>query len=152
MMGNLGETKGIRAMMIIEVIGKPPEHLVETVENIIKKIDEEKGINIVEKTVYEPKKLEIKQENAQELFTTFAEIEAEFDNLEAIIMLVFNYMPSNLEIISPESFILKNDYLSEIMTGIVIRLHKYDEIAKQTLMDKEILMKKVKELMEKEKS
>ena len=35
------ETKGIRATIILEIIGKPPEHLVETLEELAKKIDEE---------------------------------------------------------------------------------------------------------------
>ena len=43
------ETKGIQAVIIIEVIGKPPEHLTETLNEIINKIDAEKGINVTGK-------------------------------------------------------------------------------------------------------
>ena len=48
------ETKGISAVMIIEVMGTPPEHLNETLEIIIKKIDEEKGVSVITKKINEP--------------------------------------------------------------------------------------------------
>ena len=34
-MSSIEETKGIQAVMIIEVIGRPPKHLTETLEKII---------------------------------------------------------------------------------------------------------------------
>ncbi len=48
------ETRGIGVNMIIEVIGRPPEHLVETMENIVGQIGEEKGVRIIEKKIHEP--------------------------------------------------------------------------------------------------
>jgi len=48
------ETKGIKAVLIFEVIGRPPEHLTETLNEIIKKVDEEKGVSVKEKKVNEP--------------------------------------------------------------------------------------------------
>ena len=41
------ERKGIRSIIILEVIGKPPEHLIKTLEDIIKKIGEEKGVSVI---------------------------------------------------------------------------------------------------------
>ena len=35
-MNSTDETSGIKALLIIDVIGKPPEHLTETLNNIIK--------------------------------------------------------------------------------------------------------------------
>ena len=54
MNSEIKETKGIRAMMILEIIGKPAEHLVETLEKIIKQIDEEDGVEVIEKKMNEP--------------------------------------------------------------------------------------------------
>ena len=36
------ETTGIRAVMILDIIGKPAEHLVSTLKDFVKKIGEEK--------------------------------------------------------------------------------------------------------------
>ena len=38
-MSSIEETKNIKAVMIFEIIGKPPEHLNETLDSIINKID-----------------------------------------------------------------------------------------------------------------
>ena len=48
------ETKGITAVMILEAVGKPPEHLVEALENLLKEMEKEKGVSIVSKDINEP--------------------------------------------------------------------------------------------------
>jgi len=48
------ETKGIQAMLIFEIIGRPAENLVKTLEDIIKQIDEEKGVEVKSKDIKEP--------------------------------------------------------------------------------------------------
>ena len=69
------ETKKIRAMLIFEVIGRPPEHLTETLNEIIKKIDEEKGVSVKEKKINEP----ILMKDQKDFYTGFAEIEIEIE-------------------------------------------------------------------------
>ena len=59
---------------------------------------------------------------------------------------MFGYMPSNIEIISPEKLTLQNIDLNEIGNGLVSRLHNYDAIAKRLVVEKEFLLSKIKEL------
>lgn len=160
--------KKVVASFMIEILGKPASHIKETLEKLVEKLGEEKGVKILEKTINEPKKYEQKQSEeqkkqieelkekakgdeeiltAQELFTTFAEIEAEFENIEKLVAVVFGYMPSNIEIISPKNLSFDNRYVSELLTGIILRLHKYDEIAKKLMMERNILINKLKEVM-----
>lgn len=150
--------KQIKASMIIEIMGYPPDYIKESLENLVKSIDEEKGVSVTLKKVHEPKEIEnensAKKEKTNEvkkLFTTFVEIEAEFENLESLIFVVFKYMPSNIEIINPENFLLKSHYLSELLTGITMRLHKYDEITKKLVYDREVFLKRIKETEERKK-
>jgi len=89
------ETKGIRAAMIIEIIGKPPEHLTETLDNIIKQIDEEKGVVIKEKKINEP----VLMKEQKDFYTGFAEIEVEIEEIVDLAMWMFKYMPAHIEII-----------------------------------------------------
>ena len=145
MMGNLGETKGIRAMMIIEVIGKPPEHLVETVENIIKKIDEEKGVSVVEKKINEPTIMK----DQKEFYTTFGEIEVEVEEIILLAALMFKYMPAHIEVIEPELIALTNNGWNEILNELVRKLHGYDEVARILQVEKTLLERKLRELMPK---
>jgi len=68
----------IRAMFIFEILGRPPEHIKETMSQLVDKLAELPGIEIDKKTVHEPKP--VKEENAGKegnmsgLFTTFAEV------------------------------------------------------------------------------
>lgn len=138
------ETKGINAILVFDVIGKPPEHLTETLNEIIKKIDEEKGVSIKGKKINEP----VFMKDQKEFYTSFAEVEVEVEEILYLAMLMFKYMPAHVEIISPELITLTNNGWSEILTELIRRLHGYDEIARVIQMEKSILEKKLKELMD----
>ncbi|MCK5149809.1 hypothetical protein KAJ87_02695 [Candidatus Pacearchaeota archaeon] len=135
------------AILILEVIGRPPEHLVETLEDLSKKINEEKGVSVKNKKINEPALLK----DQKEFFTSFAEIEVEVESVLHLAMLMFKYMPAHIEILSPETINLKNSDLNEILNEITRRLHGYDEVARVIQSEKKILENKLRELMPKEK-
>lgn len=139
------ETKNIRAVMILEIIGRPAEHLVETLNNIIKELSEEKGVNVKEQKVNEPREMKEKKE----FFTTFAEIEFEVEEVMQLAVLMFKYMPAHIEVLSPEAITLTNNSYGDILSELTRRLHKYDEVARVVQMEKGILEKKLKDLLEK---
>src|SRR3989344_2284176 len=111
----------IKAMMILEILGKPSSHVKESLESLVSKLGAEKGVKILNKVINEP----LVVEGSKELFTSFAEIEIEFDTIDMYIAVVFAYMPSNVEIISPEKMQVTNTYLNEVGNKIVQRLHNY---------------------------
>jgi len=141
------ETKKITAVMILEIIGKPAEHLVKTLEEIIKELGNEKGVKINNKKINEPTELK----DRKEFFTTFAEIEVEVEEALQLAILMFKYMPAHVEIVSPESINLTNNEYSDILSELTRRLHKYDEVARVVQMEKGILEKKLKDVLEKNK-
>ena len=67
---NLTETKKLNAVMILEVLGRPPEHLVETLENLAKQMGEEKGVKIMNKKINSP----VLMKEQKDFYTSFAEI------------------------------------------------------------------------------
>ncbi|MGD9275628.1 MAG: hypothetical protein PVJ67_00485 [Candidatus Pacearchaeota archaeon] len=144
----MSSTEKVKAALIIEVIGKPPEHLTETLGNLIKQISEEKGVEVVEKTIHEPTELK----DNKDFFTSFAEVEVEVEEVLYIAMLMFKYMPAHIEIIHPEKIILSNSGLNDILNELTRRLHGYDEVARIIQVEKNILEKKLKELMPKEEN
>ncbi len=135
------ETKGIRAAMMIEVIGKPPEHLIETLNNIVKQIDEEKGVDIKEKKIKEP----VLMKDQKDFYTSFAEVEVEVEEILHLARLMFKYMPAHIEIISPELIALTNNGWNDILNELTRRLHGYDEVARIIQVEKNILEKKLRE-------
>lgn len=134
----------IKTLFIFEILGKPPEHIKETMSQLINKLGELPGIKIDKKTIHEPKA--IKDKDMEDLFTTFSEVEISGDNINNIIDIMFYAMPSHIEIIEPEELRLKNFDISSLLSGITVKLHRYDEIAKALAIERNILIGKLKEL------
>jgi len=137
----------IKAMFIFEILGRPAEHVKETISQLVDKLAEFPGIKINNKKIHEPKLIE--DEKIKNLFTTFAEVEVFGKNLNAILTIVFNTMPSHVEIIEPNEFRFKNFDLSSLLSELTIKLHRYDEIAKAITIERNILANKLKEMQEK---
>ena len=151
-MSEIQETRGIRALMILEIIGKPPEHLTETLNKLIDGIDEEKGVEVRDRKVNEPvsmkEKTGIMEGNAEvknaDFYSNFAEVEVETEEISDLILLMFKYMPASIEILYPEAVVLTNNGWSDVLSEITRRLHGYDEIARVMQIEKAVLEKKLR--------
>jgi hypothetical protein len=130
------------ARMVLEILGRPKEHLVEALKGLVTKISAEKGVKIINQNIHEP----IPVEKSNDLFTTFAEIELEIDNLNTYFVLIFTYLPSHVEIITPETLTLENFTLNDLSNNIIQRIHSYDAVAKRLVADNDLLVKKLKEV------
>jgi len=132
----------VSAVMILDIIGRPPEHLVESLEKIIENMEKEKGVILKSKQIKEPTLMK----DQKDFYTTFAEIEVEVDEILYLAILMFKYMPAHIEIISPELIALSNNGFNDILNELTRRLHGYDEIARIMQIEKQILLKKIQEL------
>ncbi|MEX0920177.1 MAG: hypothetical protein WDZ69_01175 [Candidatus Pacearchaeota archaeon] len=132
----------IRAVMILDIIGRPANHLIETLENMINDLGNEKKVDVLSKDIKEP----VLMKDQKELYTTFAEVEIEVEEIPYLSKLMFKYMPANIEIISPEILMVSNDRINEILNDLIFKLHRYDEIARVMQVEKQILFRKIKEL------
>jgi len=132
----------VSAVMILDIIGRPPEHLVKSLEKIIEEMGKEKGVTLKSKQIKEPTLMK----DQKDFYTTFAEIEVEVDEILYLAILMFKYMPAHIEIISPELIALSNNGFNDILNELTRRLHGYDEIARIMQIEKQILLKKIQEL------
>lgn len=133
----------IRAALILEVIGRPAEFLTETLNDLVKKIGEEKGVQIKNTTINPP----IQMKNQKDFYTSFAEIEVDAEGILQIVILMFKYMPAHLEIISPQNISLSNFQWNDILNELTRRLHGYDELTRIVQAEKSILENKLRALM-----
>ena len=136
--------ENIKALFTFEILGRPPEHIKETMGQLIDKLGELPGITINRKDIHEPKP--IKDENSRDLFTTFSEVEVVGKDMESIITIVFHAMPSHIEIIEPSEFGFRNFDFTNLLSALTVKLHRYDEIAKSITMERNILINRVKEM------
>ena len=132
----------VSVIMILDIIGRPPEHLVESLEKIIEEMGKEKGVTLKSKQIKEPTVMK----DQKDFYTTFAEIEVEVDEILYLAILMFKYMPAHIEIIQPELIALSNNGFNDILNELARRLHGYDEIARIMQIEKQILLKKIQEL------
>jgi len=144
----MSSDKKIIVAMIIEVLGKPADHLISTLEDIISKMALEKGVSIISKNINQP----VEMPTQKGFFTDFAEIEVEISDVANLILLMFKYMPSHLEIISPSDLSIKSFEFNRVLNDLTMRLHKYDEVMRIVQIEKSILEKKLRELLPKEKT
>jgi len=144
----------IKATIIIEMMGRPADHLKGVMDQYLKKLDGEKGISLTKKKIHEPKIVEekdadgnlVKFEKGKELYSTFAEVELNAETIFDLVKLVFVYMPSNIEIISPQEFRMPNFDLMLILNEIAKKMHEYDAIAKNAIMQNQIFANKLREM------
>ncbi len=131
-----------QANMILEILGRPQEHVKEALNALVTKLGSENGIKLLEKTHHEP----IPVENSKDLFTAFAELTLELESLNNYFGIMFAYMPAHIELVQPEKITLGNIDLNELGNKLIQRLHDYDAITKKALVENEILVKKLQEI------
>jgi len=136
------ETTGITAIIILEVIGKPPEHLTLALEELSEKIGAEKGVKINSKKMNEP----VLMKDQKDFYTTFTEIEVEVDDVMTLNLIMFKYMPAHIEVVSPELVTLTNNGWNEIFNELVRKLHGYDEVVRVVQAQNALMQRKMKEL------
>lgn len=138
----MSSNENIRAMLILDIIGRPPKYLVESLEKITEEMGKEKGVSIKSKKIKEPT---VMKDN-KEFYTTFSEIEVEVEDILYLAILMFKYMPAHIEVISPETISLSNNGWSDILSELIRRLHSYDEVARVLQIEKNELLRKIQEL------
>ena len=141
--------------MILEMMGRPKEHVEKFMQDFLEKIGMEKGIKITKTETHKPKiierkdkegkKIEVKE--GEEMYSLFSEIEVESETISDFTRVVFAYLPSHVEIISPTDFSMENFEVNSLFNEISRKLHEYDAIAKRALMENQILQNKFIEYM-----
>lgn len=139
--------ENIRAVFIFEILGRPPEHVKSSLEQFIESIKDIKGVKILNSKVHEPHLFE--DPEIKDLYSTFAEVELEIDNVNILFSLIFNRLPSSVEIIEPSEIRLKNFDLSSISSELTSRLHGFDEVVKGLNLERNIFASRLKEAEEK---
>ena len=132
----------IKANLILEIMGRPPEHIKNALDLLFNKIASEKGVLILNKKIHPIKKVE----KSKDLFVTFGEINVEFETLLSFFGILMAYMPSNVEVYEPSSLKLDSVKINEMTNYIVTKLHRYDEIAKRLLAQNNMLAKQLEHI------
>jgi len=126
----------IEVRAIIEMLGAPKEHIENTLKEYIDKLKKE-GLNITSENYAEA------QEKGK-FFSTFAEIELNFEAMDDVLAFCFDNMPSSVEILSPEKLTFEASLLTGFLNDLQAKIHQVDGLikevsAKQQLLDNNAL-------------
>ena len=116
---------------VIEVLGKPKEHVEKAMQEYIGNLKKDERFKIIREDIAELKK----QEN--DLWATFTELEMEVKEIKDVVSFCFEYMPSLIEIIEPDKLTLTDKDFSDFFNDLQARLHQVDMIAKQVKLESE---------------
>ena len=128
----IAEQTHIRCKVIIEILGKPKEHVEKTLRIYIDKIKNDSDLIILNSEFSEAVEKE-------KLWATFVELDMVIKGIPKLIAFCFDYMPSSIEIIKPEEFMMKKSTVENLMNDLQARLHDVDMIVKKQKNENDFL-------------
>jgi len=132
----------ITALMIIEVAGRPPEYLENSLKLHLDKLNHIKDVKLISSKMAEPRLIETEKD----LYTCFGEVEVETLGFSKLMDLIFEFMPSSVEIINPMDIEFNCQEATMFANDMAGRLHRYDEIAKIARMQIQQLTARLQQL------
>jgi hypothetical protein len=127
-----GKHAHIRCRTIIEVLGKPKEHVEKSIKEYIEHIKKDSELVILNEEYSEAKE-------QGKLWSQFVELELVIKGTSKLIAFCFDYMPSSLEVVKPDHLIMTNPELSSFLNDLQARLHNVDMIVKQLKAENDFL-------------
>jgi hypothetical protein len=134
--------KEITFRALMEVLGKPKEHVKESLEKYVTQLKSSDKY-----TVLNEEYADIEKREDSDLWAIFVELEIKTTAFEDLISFCFEYMPSSIEILSPAEFKLADQDVSHLLSNLQGRLHQIDMVAKQLKMENDILRKNASDLV-----
>ena len=128
----IAEQTHIRCKIIIEILGKPREHVEETLRKYIDKIKNDSDLIILNSNFSEAVEKE-------KLWATFSDLDMIIKGIPKLIAFCFDYMPSSIEITKPDEFIMKKSTVENLVNDLQARLHEVDMIIKKQKNENEFL-------------
>lgn len=131
----------LTAVLVIEMLGRPVEHVASAMEQLVERLGNERECQIEKKKIFEPKE----SDKAKGMFLSFAEVEMKVKDISRLSEICFSYMPSSVEIINPYEIKLTLNEANAVLNLLVARLHNYDAIAKRLTIDNTILQNQLRQ-------
>jgi len=126
----------VTARAIINIIGKPKEHIEKMLKDYIGKLKEDKQVNVIKEDYGEAEETEHKG-----MFSVFVETEIHFTDVSRLMWFCFDYMPSSIEIVEPEKLEYYGNDFTDFLNDTLSKLHKLDMLTKNFDAENKVLKK-----------
>ena len=128
----IAEKTHIRCKVIIEILGKPKEHVEKTLRMYVDKIKDDSDLIILNSEFSEAVEKE-------KLYAIFVELDMIIKGIPKLIAFCFDYMPSSIEISKPEEFIMRKSSVEDLINDLQARLHDVDMTIKRQKNENDFL-------------
>jgi hypothetical protein len=113
----MAEGEKVIARVVLNVAGKPKEHVEKSMGLVIENIGKEKDIKVVKKKI-------LKTQKKDELyFSAVAELEISCADASLLMGFCLDYMPSSVEIVEPEGLSFDAMELTGLLNDMLSKLH-----------------------------
>jgi len=114
----------IRIRAVLEVVGKPKEHVEKSISDYIKQLKEDPGLMIMNDKISP-----ILEKD--KLWSSVAEVELVVKGLQNLIGFCIFYMPASIDVLKPESFSFEQRVFTGFANDLLAKLHRVDMVAKR---------------------
>ena len=121
----------------VTIIGRPKEHIEDTLSKYLEKLFEDNSIVSVQVDLFEAKE----SETNDGFYECFAEFEALFETLDKVTQFVMNYLPGTIEFIYPQKLEFSNLDVNTMFTNLLLKFHQVDRALKGQILENKKLKK-----------
>ena len=141
-MAEAEESRKVRSNVVLEVYGKPKEHIEKAIRMYLDKIkSDDNKISIIQEKIHDA------AEQKEGFFSTFAELDMVSEDLPTLIGFCFDYMPSSVEIVAPEKMDMSQREITHLINDLQAKLHSIDMALKTTKTENEFLRRNMNTLI-----
>ncbi|MCS7134588.1 MAG: hypothetical protein NZ889_01885 [Candidatus Pacearchaeota archaeon] len=130
---------------VFEAIGRPKEHITEMLQLLVKKLGESKKVEVLKSKLHEAKPIERKEnsEKIAEVYSSFVEVEALVESMTKLMGIIFDFMPSSIEIVSPIDLKMKAWDANALLNDLATKLHYYNMALNALKAERDMLSMKL---------
>ncbi|MGM5480016.1 MAG: hypothetical protein ACQESC_00985 [Nanobdellota archaeon] len=108
----------VRATVIFELVGKPKEHVTQSIKAYLENIKTDSQIEVIDEDYEDTEEME------EGMFSTVVEADMLIASLEKFTWLCINFTPASIEMIEPESVTITQKEWGNWMNDLLSNLHE----------------------------
>lgn len=128
----------ISATAVVEIVGRPKEHVEKILNDVSSKIDEQ-GYKTERVEVMDVEELE----DEKGLFSGFFEADLQLKNHEQLFGFIQDFNPTSIEVSDPEDFEMSLADYNALVTTVAATVQQYDQLLKQRIAESAALKERV---------
>lgn len=130
----------IHLRAIFEIFGKPKENVDDAIKLLVEKLKTMDQYKIILEKYFDAKEVE-------NMWSNFVELEILAKDLNSVIDLVIDYLPSSIEIIEPENVTLNANDMAGVLNDLSVRIIEINQEYQKAIIQSNIMRDKLNQVV-----